>query len=90
MNELGIILDFKSKIITIDEVVLPMQNIDKLTASKKKALKLNNSLAQNVDPLSTSKAMQCTVLIIDAKYKKADLQAVVRDNCTHLSSTYQK
>ena len=26
------------------------------------------------------------IKILDAKYEKADIQAIVRDNCTHLSS----
>jgi hypothetical protein len=28
--------------------------------------------------------------ILDAKYKKADLQSIVRDNCKHLSANQQK
>jgi hypothetical protein len=28
--------------------------------------------------------------ILDAKYKKADLQSIVRDNCKHLSADQQK
>ncbi len=30
MKELGIFLDFKAKIITIDEIILPMTNINHL------------------------------------------------------------
>jgi hypothetical protein len=30
MNELGIVLDFKAKMITIDEIILPMRNINHL------------------------------------------------------------
>ncbi len=33
MKELGIVLDFKSKIITIDEITLPMRNINLLQGS---------------------------------------------------------
>jgi hypothetical protein len=29
-------------------------------------------------------------LILDAKYQKADLQSIVRDNCKHLSVDQQK
>ena len=43
MNELGIILDFKQKII-IDEIELPMTSINDLPASRYKALALTNSL----------------------------------------------
>ena len=34
MDELGIILDFKHKMITIDEIVLPMTAINQMPASK--------------------------------------------------------
>jgi hypothetical protein len=46
MKELGIVLDFEAKMITIDEVILPMRNINHLQgASTLWALKLNHSLA---------------------------------------------
>jgi hypothetical protein len=52
MKELGIILDFKAKMITIDEVKLPMRNIKHLQGtSMLRALKLNHSLA--MEPHST-------------------------------------
>jgi hypothetical protein len=41
MKELGIILDFKAKTISIDEIILPMRNINNLQgASTLHALKL--------------------------------------------------
>jgi hypothetical protein len=44
MKELGIMLDFKAKTITIDEIILPMRNINHLQgASVLCALKVNNS-----------------------------------------------
>jgi hypothetical protein len=46
MKEFDIILDFKDKMITVDEVKLPMQNINYLQGSSTLcALKLNHSLA---------------------------------------------
>jgi hypothetical protein len=52
MKKYGIILDFKDKMITIDEVKLPMQNINYLQGSSTlRALKLNHSLA--MEPQST-------------------------------------
>jgi hypothetical protein len=35
MKELGVVLDFRTKEITIDEIVLPMRDINSLTTSKK-------------------------------------------------------
>ena len=89
MKELGVVLDFKDKTITIDEVILPMRNISNLQGSRKRrALSVNNSLAQ--EPASTKAATKRAVEILDAKYEKADLQAIVKDNCTHLNSTHQE
>ena len=52
MKELGIVLDFKNKTITVDEITLPMRNINLLQGSNtRRVLKLNNSLAKK--PLST-------------------------------------
>ncbi|NBR26605.1 MAG: hypothetical protein EBU08_23080, partial [Micrococcales bacterium] len=85
MNELGIILDFKHKMITIDEIELPMQSIHRLPTSRRKALALHNGLATQKEPASTVEATNRVVRILDANYKKADLQEVV-NNCTHLSA----
>jgi hypothetical protein len=55
MKEFGIILDIKAKMITIDEVILPMHNINHLQgASTLRVLKLNHSLA--MEPHSTQDA----------------------------------
>ncbi len=89
MKRYGIILDFEDKMITVDEVKLPMQNINYLHGSSTlRALKLNHSLAMK--PQSTQEATKRATQIIDAKYQKADLQAIVRDICKHLSADQQK
>jgi hypothetical protein len=57
MKEFGIVLDFKAKTITIDEIILPMRNINHLQgASTLCALKLNNSLT--VEPKITQDATE--------------------------------
>ncbi len=89
MKKYGIILDFKDKMITVDEVKLPMQNINYLQGSSTlRALKLNHSLA--MEPQRTQDATKRVTWILDAKYQKADLQKIVRDNCKHLSADQQK
>jgi hypothetical protein len=89
MKKYGIILDFKDKMITVDEVKLPMQNINYLQGSSTlHALKLNHSLA--MEPHTTQDTIKCVTQILDAKYQKADLQSNVRDNCKHLSTNQQK
>jgi hypothetical protein len=89
MKKYGLILDFKDKMITVDEVKLPMQNINYLQGSSTlRTLRLNHSLA--MEPQSTQDTTKCVTQILDAKYQKADLQSIVRDNCKHLSADQQK
>jgi hypothetical protein len=89
LNELGIILNFKQKMITIDEIELPMRSIEQLPTSRKRALTFSNSLARSKEPSSTEQATQRVIRILDANYKKADLQSIVDTNCLHLSSQDQ-
>jgi hypothetical protein len=72
MKEFGIILNFRDKMITIDEIILPMKNINNLQGSSILcALKHNHSLA--MEPQSTQDgATQRAMRILDAKYSKAD------------------
>ena len=77
MNELGIILDFNTKVITINSIKLPMRSIDELPTSYEKALGYNKSLAKNIEPNSTKLATQRIVKILDAKYEKANLPEIV-------------
>ncbi len=43
-----------------------------------------------MEPQSTQDATKCVTWILDAKYKKADLQSIIQDNCKHLSTDHQK
>jgi hypothetical protein len=89
MKKNGIILDFIDKMINVDEVKLPMQNINYLQGSSTlRALKLNHSLA--MEQQITQDATKRLMWILDAKYQKADLQSIVRDKCKHLSTNQQK
>ncbi len=85
MKKYGIILDFKDKMITIDEVKFPMRNNNYLQGSSTlRALKLNHSLAMEMQ--STQDKTKHVTWILDAKYQRADLQSIVRDICKHLST----
>jgi hypothetical protein len=89
LHDIGAVLDFKEKTITIDDVLLPMRNINnlQLEPSISRALKLNSSFAQ--EPTSTRNATKCIVEILDAKYGKADLPSIVKYNCMHLSTSHR-
>jgi len=89
MKKYGIILDFKDIIITVDEVKLPMQNINYLQGSSTLCVqKLNLSLAMDLH--STQDATKCVTRILQTKYKIADFQSIVRDSCNYLSTNQQK
>ena len=61
-----------------------MRNINKLSTKSRieQAWTVNNMLHK---PESTEEATQRALGILDAKYEKTDLRAVVNENCTHLN-----
>jgi hypothetical protein len=85
LHDIGAVLDFKEKTITIDDILLPMRNINnlQLKSSISRALKLDSSYAQ--EPESTRNATKRVVEILDTKYDKADLPSIVKNSCAHLS-----
>jgi hypothetical protein len=73
MKELGIVLDFKAKIITFGEITLPMRNINSLqVASTLCALNLNHSLALELK--SIQDVTKHVTWILDANYNKAGIR----------------
>ncbi len=64
-----------------------MRNIAnlQLKPSITRALRHNTCHAQ--EPVSTCSATMCVVEILDAKYEKADIPAIVRENCSHLKAS---
>ena len=88
LHDLGAVLDFKEKTITIDSILLLMRNIAslQLKTSITRGLRQNTCLAQ--EPVSTRNATKMVIKILDAKYDKADLPATVRDNCFHLDPSH--
>jgi hypothetical protein len=85
---IGAVLDFKDRTITIDDILLPIRNINnlQLKPSISRVLKLNSSFAQ--EPASTRNSTKRVVEILDAKYDKADLPSIVKNNCAHLSTSH--
>ena len=68
MQQLGIVLDFKIKMITIDEIIaLPMR---KLTLT---------TICSQMEPIATLHETKRVVKILDAKYEKANLPKVISD-----------
>ncbi len=80
-------LDFQEKTITIDEILLPMRNITNLQLKPRitRALRENTCFAQ--EPISTLSTTKRVVENLDAKYEKADLPAIIKENCSHLKAS---
>jgi hypothetical protein len=87
MHDLGVKLDFQKKAITIDKILLPMRNIANLQLKPRiaRALRENTCFAQ--EPISTRSTTKGVVKILDTKYEKADLSAIIRENCSHLTAS---
>jgi hypothetical protein len=76
--------EISTKQISIDEIILPMRNINSLASTKiEKAWAVNTSMTH--EPMSTKKATQRVVEILDANYEKTDLQVVVVATGPHQS-----
>ncbi len=97
MKKYGIILDFNNKMITVDVVKLPMQNINYLQGSSTlRALRLHHSLAMK--PQSTQDATKHVRQILDAKYQKSrspvncqrQLQASKRQSAKEVTAASQE
>jgi hypothetical protein len=87
IHNLGVKLDFQEKTITIDEILLPMRNIANLQLKPRitRALRENTCFAQ--EPISTRSTTKRMVKILDAKYEKADLPAIIRGSCSHQTAS---
>ena len=89
MNELGITMDFKSQDDNHWWDHLANDGINHLQgANTLRMLKLNSSLAK--EPISTQDANKSAMQTLDTKYKKTDLQLIVRGNCKHLSANHHQ
>ncbi len=87
MHDLGVKLDFQEKKITIDEILIPMRNIVNLQLKSRITMALRENTCFAQEPISTRSATKRMVKILDAKYEKADLPAIIRENCTHLTAS---
>jgi hypothetical protein len=90
LHDLGVVLDFKEKTITTDEILLPMRNINNLQLKPSISRDLTHNTSFSQEPVNTHGTTKLVVAILDAKYAKADLPAIVRDNCKHLKPPEQE
>jgi hypothetical protein len=85
LHDIGAVSDFKEKTITIDGILLPMRNIVNLQLKPSVTRALRHNTCQAQEPISTQTATKRVIKILDAKYDKADLPAIFKDNCSHLT-----
>jgi hypothetical protein len=90
LHDIGTVLDFKDKTITIDIILLSIRNTVhlQLKPSVTRALRHNN--CQDLEPVSTRSDINRVIEILDAKYDKADSPVIVRDNCSHLQPSHRE
>jgi len=85
LHDIGAVLDFRGKTITIDSILLPMRNIVNLQIKPSVTRALKHNAFQAQEPISTQKAIKRVIGILDAIYDKADLPEIVRTSCPHLT-----
>jgi hypothetical protein len=90
LHDIGTVLDFKNKTITIDSILLPMRNIVNLQLKPSVTRALRHNTCQAQEPDSTRNDAKRVIAILDAKYDKADLPVIVRDNCPHLQPSHRE
>ena len=83
---IGCVLNYQDMTVTIDQQKLPMRTAESLSNYKK----LQAQFTAPKEPIVTREETKRAVKILDAKYEKADLPKIVKDNCDHLSSAQQR
>ena len=73
--------------ITLDDIKLTMHHLKSLQDSQKRRRIYAN--AQFTEPSAAESATKRAVGILDAKYEKADISVVIKENCAHLTSAEQ-
>ena len=85
LAKLGVILDFESKTITIDQCKLNMVSNTSFTDQKS----INAQFKEHLEPASTREATKRAIGILDAVYEKANLPEVIHEECSHLTLLQQ-
>jgi hypothetical protein len=66
---------------------LPIRNIANLQSKPSIPRAFGHNTCLDQEPISTRSATKHMVEILDAKYEKADLPAIVRENCSNLQAS---
>ena len=85
MSELGMDLSFYKKTMIWEGIEIPMRDFNKLRKYQLNKRELQAFISESKEPVVTQKATDRIIKLLDAKYQKADLRAVVQ-KATHLNS----
>ena len=75
LNDLGVVIDFEKKVLTWDGTDVEMPQRKNVTVQE-----LCTLLAESVEPKSTKTISRRAIHILDAEYKKANLEAIVQEH----------
>ena len=81
LDKLGLLVDFGTNVIKFEKNCIPMKD----PASLRSQDQLFEAFAQTQEPENLRSAHDRTTRILDAHYEKADLPALVKEHCSHLS-----
>ena len=73
LNDLGVVIDFEKKVLTWDGTDVEMPQRKNITVQELRTL-----LAESVEPKSTASIKRRAIHILDAEYKKANLEEIVQ------------
>ena len=84
LTELGIDISFKRKIVSWEGIDIPMRDFNRLRKWNISKYEINVIIEESKEPIVTQAATERIIKILDSKYEKANLKAVV-DGAMHLN-----
>ena len=88
LNDLGISLDFKNKVIAWEDESQPMKSHQDIEKYSQDDMFLD--FMSIIESETMKDATSCTKCILDARYEKADLHHIVKEECKHFMAEQQE
>ena len=89
LGQLGMIIDYKNKLIDWEGTKIPMRDYDRLHKLNLSSKELNAIIRNSSEPIVTEKATERLVKILDSNYHKANLIEIVA-GATHLNEKQRR
>ena len=84
LGQLGLIIDYKNKLIDWQGIKIPMRDYERLRELNLTSRELNTIIHNTTEPIVTERATKRLVKILDSNYHKANLTEIVA-GATHLN-----